>query len=534
MGLWFWKPGETVAPQQPLSDQLDRQGDPGEGWSQSRNATPASLADSFGGSGTCEFDAPNRAGGMPDLLFGMDVQLYGSWSQVGKVTGVETDGDYSSFQVDDILARFNKQVKVGPLAVGYRSRIFWRGTEEILGTPDYDATVVSTSVAEGPGGRILSGLWETTPGGVEKGYGREPGSYWPWGTVEGPYIVAPSRMPDAENLYMVMRNAPYHVNWFFYPDGVLNRTLDARSLDGWPSSARRIWALGAYRNDYVFVAPERAIAELSGRIFRVDISSWNAGGEIYFEWDYTELPGKNETWPINQVGVAVDEDRERVAVSFTYGVAINETRVCVLEYSLDGEKLATHYTDLPPAGQTVMVTGMIGTQYASNGDVIVLYGQQPMESWAELGLQPRRWFINVTRSTASYMLVRDEGATYSVGTYGTSVLRYAGQQFGLHHGLDDLAIIPVNQQQDDGNIDTGYYFMLLDAPTLRQAYFLYMLEAGVPLDIAISGAQVFDREVAYPDWEGNLLDKLVELAAVTRTQFRPGLLPGSIEVEELG
>src|SRR5699024_4093264 len=107
--LWFWKPGEVVNPQQPLSAQLYGQGDPGEGWSQSRSATPASLADSYGGSGVCSFDAPNRSDGMPDLLFGMDVQLYGSWSQAGKVTDVETDGDYTSYNVDDVLARFNKE-----------------------------------------------------------------------------------------------------------------------------------------------------------------------------------------------------------------------------------------------------------------------------------------------------------------------------------------------------------------------------------------------------------------------------------------
>src|SRR5690625_5302685 len=104
MGLFYRK--SVLDPAGPMSDGLPYQGDPFENWSQSRSATPHSLSQSYGGSGQCSFTSGNREGGIPEFLFGADLSLYGAWQQDGKVTGVDTDGDISSYVVDDIVARF--------------------------------------------------------------------------------------------------------------------------------------------------------------------------------------------------------------------------------------------------------------------------------------------------------------------------------------------------------------------------------------------------------------------------------------------
>src|SRR5699024_1175109 len=102
-----------------------------------------------------------------------------------------------------------------------------------------------------------------------------------------------------------------------------------------------------------------------------------------------------------------------------------------------------------------------------------------------------------------------------------SHVSYAANQGGalvLHPDLGGLAVFTVREPIDgETYYRYGYYFEVISEPTLAQAYFLYMLEAGIEFDFRPGPG--LGRKVAYPAWEGNLLDHLTQMAAITRTEF---------------
>ena len=531
MGLWFWKPGETVNPQQPLSTQLYGQGDPGEGWSQARSATPASLADSFGGSGACSFDAPNRSDGMPDLLFGMDVQLYGSWSQVGKVTDVETDGDYTSYVVDDVLARFNKEVKVGPMTVGWQSKIFW--APDVNDSGEFDPSIRSKQARVGPDGNIWQGLWATRPGGVQKLSGVRPSEGWPW------------NLSDTEIDYFAMSSNPAiticaGMLWDKYYGYIIWFTKDGDYL-GW-SNVNSHLPQTANISDMVMGWDGSVYLSFTGnktlvRCFPTLTDGSVSSATTVLQYENSDFPlgsqfPDDDSWGSRMHVIPKEGDdgfflvraiiHERTTSSGRWGVSVCQSDTVGNTQPVRGYlRTAGELTDRE---QEIIDNAYwdVGAARAPNGDFLVYYYSAARSIrliWnPAVDLIPRTLpGEGPSDDSRAYLAVRDNGGLV------------------LHPQIGGLAVFTVRTPAwGETRMRLGYYFEVVSEPTLAQAYFLYMLEAGVPLDIAIGNAQVFDKEVAYPDWEGNLLDKLAELAAVTRTQFSPGTLPGTVEVEEIG
>ena len=521
MGLWFWKPDEVVNPQQPLSAQLYGQGDPGEGWSQSRSATPASLADSYGGSGACSFDAPNRVDGMPDLLFGMDVQLYGSWSQVGKVTDVETDGDYTSYVVDDVLARFNKEVKVGPLAVGYTSPVQMPPVidDPRQGDPDWETTQEPGEIFVDHRGRILQGLWASRPGGATDFYG----SYnFDWGPGFSGRHATTSQYEKSPIYETISANGACYLVKFDSDTGKYITWVKVGDNSNYSN------ALFAYRNEeiYIFRARPNASTPLLIDVYDNSLSFVETVSITLPSWIWPTNPGLFY-YAINEynnefmvVGDYNDEWNPEAAKYYRGLVLFRFTRGGVL---LSEE---TWEMDAEVALSGGGVFGAISSVAYSPtiGPILVVE-----DKWRNIG-----GFQGASGNIRVYTRSKMEGSTFQYFVPGTSPRAYAGFKTAWHESLGMLVLTSNTFAGSDGIAARGYVFAILDTPTLRQAYFLYMLEAGVPLDIAIGNSSVFDEEVSYPDWEGNLLDKLVELAAVTRTQFSPGALPGTVEVGEIG